>query len=106
MQRPDLLSLANPLAALRQRDALDFARQLGGEFVHADAHQARTLAQRPGVAGMEAQLLRNLEATDQAGRQSGWRLPFCGLQRGLNDDLVAAVKVIDQQEGHESQENQ
>src|SRR5438477_11964497 len=105
MQGPHLLSLTDPLATLRQRDAVDFARQLGGERVHANADQTRTLAERPGVAGMEAQFFGNLKAADQAG--SGSRRSFVpGLQSRLSDDLLAAVKMVDQQEGCEGQQHQ
>ena len=85
---------------------LDLAAQLGGEFIHADAYQAGTLAQRPGVAGMEAQLFGNLESANQAGREPRRRFALCGLQHGLQDNLFAAVEVVDQQERYEGQENQ
>src|SRR5579864_6902064 len=49
-----LLSLANPLAALRQRNALQFSGRLRSEIIHADPHQAGALAERPSVAGVVA----------------------------------------------------
>ena len=107
MNGAHFLALANPLAALRERDALELAGQLGGEIIHADAHQAGALTQCPGVAGMVAQILRDCETPDQGGLQSG-RLCFlpCGnLQCGL-DNCVAAAEMIDQQKTCECEENQ
>ena len=61
-EAPNLLSLANPLAALRQVDFLGRADQLGGKVVDAGANQIRALAQRPGMTLVEAEVLGNLIA--------------------------------------------
>ncbi len=61
-EAPYLLSLANPLAALRQVDFLGLADQLGGKVVDAGANQVRALAQRPGMTLMEAEVFGNLKA--------------------------------------------
>ena len=93
----EFLALANPLAALRQRDALDLAGQLGGEIIHADPHQVGALAQRPGVTGVIAQVLRHLEAADQGGLQarcSGVMLCWGNLQHRLHG--VAGAEMINE----------
>ena len=64
MDRAHLLALANPLAALRQRDALHGASQLGSEVIHADADQVGALAQCPGVSGVIAEIFRYGETGD------------------------------------------
>jgi hypothetical protein len=55
---------------------------------------------------MEAQFLRNLKSADQAGRKPRGCFALGGFESWLDDHLSTAVEVIDQQEGHEGQENQ
>ena len=102
----NFLALANPLAALRQRDPLQRAGQLGGEIIHADAHQAGAFADRPGVAGMVAQVFRYLEAADQRGLQTRHGVVrFRGnLQRRLQG--AAGAEMVNQQKRRECEENQ
>src|ERR1039458_8964781 len=98
MNAAHLLALADPLAALWERDAVDLAGQLGGKIIHADANQAGAFAERPGVAGVIAQIFRDLEAANQGGMQSGRvsLLPGRGdLQCRLNNG-VAAAEMIDE----------
>ena len=55
--------------------------------------------------GWIAKIFGHLESADQAGREPRRRFALCGLQHGLHN-LFAAMKVVDQQERHEGQENQ
>jgi hypothetical protein len=56
------------------------------------------------MAGVIAKLFRNLETTNQAGRQTGRRFAFRDLNCWLNYYL-AAMEVIDQQERYECKKN-
>jgi hypothetical protein len=102
-----LLALANPLAALRKRDAFQLARQFRRKIVHANSHQTGALAQCPSVAGMITEILWDFEAAGQSGLQSrsGLVLGSSELESGLHNGLAAA-EMIDQQETCECEENQ
>jgi hypothetical protein len=91
-------SLANPLAALRQRDALQFAGHLGGEIIHADPNQAGAFAQRPGVTGVETQVFGHFEAADQRWLQAERCVPRRrgNLQCWLLHDGAASSVMVDQ----------
>jgi hypothetical protein len=52
---------------------------------------------------MKAEFLGNMEATHQAGRQPGQSLALHRLHCRWQHHLLAAVKVVDQQERYEGQ---
>jgi hypothetical protein len=73
------------------------AGQLGGEIIHADADQVGALAQRPGVTGVIAEILRHREAANQGGlktRCSRFMLGWGDLQHRLHG--VAGAEMIDE----------
>src|SRR5208283_4766041 len=106
-ERCNLLSLPDPLSALRQRQAIHFAHQLRSKIVEAYPHQAGALAQCPGVAGMIAEIFGDLETSDEVGNRTDGRSFSLGHRDcGLDNNCLAAVEVIDQQESCECEENQ
>src|SRR5208282_1002205 len=74
----------------------------------AHPHQAGALAQCPGVTGVIAEIFGNLEASYQVRNRTGCNRSF-GFRHchcGLDNNCLAAVEVIDEEESSECEENQ
>ncbi len=62
MDRHQLLTLTHPAVLADDIDAIDLADQVGGEAVESNPRIVVGFLHHPGVAGMKAVALRNLEA--------------------------------------------
>src|SRR5579862_7904266 len=102
--RPNLLSLADPAATLRQSDALNLADKLRSEVVHPNANQFAALVEGPGVSSMVADILWNPETGNHGRDGPGRNFAQDGLNYRLFHQLLLTANVIDCQEDCERQQ--